>query len=125
MSEASKIGTSYKAMSNNPNAPVSHSKPPAKLENFEERFQSYLSVDLSSPDSTTSMRGAFNALKYSSFAEKFNSLAALILLSNAEKFTTSGIELFESYVLRIIGLFALAADVCPKKDANCLVKNHR
>jgi hypothetical protein len=120
MSDASKIGSDYKAISNNQNAPVSLSKSPAKLENFEERFCSYLNVDFSSPHSTTSTQDAFDYLNNRSLTEK--SLAARILLKNAETFKASGIVCFESYVLRNIGLLALAADVCHKKDADCLVK---
>jgi hypothetical protein len=120
MSDASKISSAYKAISNNPNAPVSNSKSQAKLENFEERFCNFLNVDFSSPHSTTSMQDAFDYLNCRSLTEK--NLAARILLKNAEKVMTGGIVCFESYVLRNIGLLALAADVCHKKDADCLVK---
>lgn len=118
MSDARKIGLEYKAISSNPNVPVAHSKPPDNVENFEELFILCLAVDFSSLDST---QDAVNFLNYRKVAEK--SLAARILLKHAKKFTTNRKDFcLESYAFRNLGLFALAIDVCPKKDADCLVK---
>ena len=121
MSDARKIGTDYKAISKNANAPVSHSKPPNKVENFRQQFYCYLVDDFSFPGSATRTRDDFSYLNHRSRFEK--KIAVGILLEIAKKFvpTCEGF-FFESYVLRNICLIALAVDVSVSRDADRLVK---
>jgi hypothetical protein len=126
MSDARKIGADYKAISKNVNAPVSHSKPPDKVEifeqqNFEQQFCCYLVDNSSFPGNTTPNRDDFSYLNHRSRFEK--KIAVGILLENAKKFVPNceGFYL-ESYVLRNLSLIALAVDVCLNNDSDCLVK---
>jgi hypothetical protein len=91
-----------------------------KSGDFETLFRGFLTLDYLSPEGASSMQDAVNYLKSRVESDKIS--AVTLLLRDAENSMKSSDESATlHYVLRNIGLIAVATDACHKKEADRLI----
>jgi hypothetical protein len=91
-----------------------------KSGDFEMQFNDFLTLDLLSPEGASSMQDAVNYLKSRVDSDKITAVA--ILLRDAENSMKDSDETSKlQYVLRNIGLIAVAVDACHRKEADRLM----
>lgn len=91
-----------------------------KSGDFELQLNDFLTLDFLSRDGTSSMQDAVNYLKSRVDSDKIS--AVTLLLRDAENAMKNPTETSTlQYVLRNIGLIAVAADACHKKEADRLM----